>query len=61
MRCEFDAAKSAANRLKHGIDFVKAQALTTAKERSLLFIAFKSSGSDDAALEPILPNVKMIA
>ena len=27
MRFEFDAAKSAANKLKHGIDFVEAQAL----------------------------------
>jgi uncharacterized DUF497 family protein len=27
MRFEFDAAKSAANRAKHGIDFVEAQAL----------------------------------
>jgi len=27
MRFEFDAAKSAANKVKHGIDFVEAQAL----------------------------------
>jgi len=27
MRFEFDAAKSAANKAKHGIDFVEAQAL----------------------------------
>ena len=33
MRCEFDAAKSAANRLKHGIDFVEAQALWADPDR----------------------------
>lgn len=33
MRFEFDAAKSAANRLKHGIDFVEAQALWADPDR----------------------------
>jgi uncharacterized protein len=33
MRFEFDAAKSAANKLKHGIDFVEAQALWADPDR----------------------------
>ena len=33
MRFEFDAAKSAANKAKHGIDFVEAQAFWTDPER----------------------------
>ena len=33
MRFEFDAAKSAANREKHGIDFVEAQALWSDVDR----------------------------
>lgn len=33
MRFEFDAEKSAANRAKHGIDFVEAQALWTDPDR----------------------------
>ena len=33
MRFEFDATKSAANKVKHGIDFVDAQALWTDPDR----------------------------
>lgn len=33
MRFEFDAAKSAANKAKHGIDFVEAQALWNDRDR----------------------------
>ncbi len=33
MRFEFDAAKSAANKLKHGIDFVEAQVLWSDPDR----------------------------
>ena len=33
MRFEFDAAKSAANKVKHGIDFVQAQALWNDHDR----------------------------
>ena len=33
MRFEFDPAKSAANKVKHGIDFVDAQALWTDPDR----------------------------
>ena len=33
MRFEFDVAKSAANKVKHGIDFVEAQALWNDAER----------------------------
>jgi len=33
MRFEFDAAKSAANKLKHGIDFMEAQALWSDPDR----------------------------
>jgi uncharacterized DUF497 family protein len=33
MRFEFDAAKSAANKAKHGIDFVEAQALWLDSDR----------------------------
>jgi len=33
MRFEFDPAKSAANKVKHGIDFVEAQALWLDEER----------------------------
>ena len=33
MRFEFDPTKSAANRVKHGIDFVEAQALWTDPDR----------------------------
>ena len=33
MRFEFDAAKSAANKAKHGIDFVQAQALWSDPDR----------------------------
>ena len=33
MRFEFDAAKSAANKAKHGIDFVEAQALWSDPDR----------------------------
>ena len=33
MRFEFDATKSAANKVKHGIDFVEAQALWSDPER----------------------------
>jgi uncharacterized DUF497 family protein len=33
MRFEFDAAKSTANKAKHGIDFVQAQALWSDPER----------------------------
>jgi len=33
MRFEFDPAKSAANKIKHGIDFVEAQALWLDEER----------------------------
>jgi uncharacterized DUF497 family protein len=33
MRFEFDPAKSAANRAKHGIDFVEAQALWADRDR----------------------------
>ena len=33
MRFEFDPAKSASNKLKHGIDFVEAQALWTDPQR----------------------------
>ena len=34
MRFEFDDAKSAANKLKHGIDFVEAQAIWTDPDRT---------------------------
>ena len=33
MRFEFDAAKSAANKVKHGIDFVEAQAVCDDRDR----------------------------
>ena len=33
MRFEFDPAKSAANKAKHGIDFIDAQALWTDRDR----------------------------
>ena len=33
MRFEFDPAKSAANKVKHGIDFVEAQAIWTDSDR----------------------------
>ena len=33
MRVEFDSAKSAANKIKHGIDFVEAQALWADPDR----------------------------
>jgi uncharacterized DUF497 family protein len=33
MRFEFDGAKSAANKLKHGIDFIEAQALWSDLDR----------------------------
>ncbi len=33
MRFEFDSAKSAANRVKHGIDFVDAQEIWTDRDR----------------------------
>jgi uncharacterized DUF497 family protein len=33
MRFEFDPAKSAANRAKHGIDFVEGQAIWTDQDR----------------------------
>lgn len=33
MRFEFDPAKSAANKVKHGIDFVEAQAIWTDPDR----------------------------
>ncbi len=33
MRFEFDSAKSAANKAKHGIDFVEAQAIWTDPDR----------------------------
>lgn len=33
MRFEFDAVKSAANKLKHGIDFVEAQTLWSDPDR----------------------------
>lgn len=33
MRFEFDLEKSAANRAKHGIDFIKAQAIWTDSDR----------------------------
>ena len=33
MRFEFDSAKSTANKAKHGIDFVEAQALWTDPDR----------------------------
>ena len=42
MRFEFDERKSAANRAKHGIDFIEAQALWL--DENLLRIAARAAG-----------------
>jgi uncharacterized DUF497 family protein len=45
MEFEFDPAKSAANKDKHGIDFVEAQALW--RDGGLEVVLSKSGGTDD--------------